>query len=52
VKFTKVILLYYGTCVRGLCENNHDLGNELEQRTPEIVIVRLQSARHQQAAKR
>ncbi|MDD5140292.1 MAG: cyclic nucleotide-binding domain-containing protein [Verrucomicrobiales bacterium] len=46
VKPTKAIFIY-GTRVRELCENDHDLGYELMKRTAEVVIGRLQSTRHQ-----
>ena len=38
-------IFIYGTRVRELCENDHDLGYELMRRTAEVVIGRLQSAR-------
>ena len=44
VKPTTAIFIY-GTRVRELCENDHDLGYELMRRTAEVVIGRLQSAR-------
>lgn len=44
VKPTKAIFIY-GTRVRELCEDNHDLGFELMKRTAEVVIGRLQAAR-------
>jgi CRP/FNR family cyclic AMP-dependent transcriptional regulator len=46
VKPTKAIFIY-GTRVRELCENDHDLGYALMKRTAEIVIGRLQSARRE-----
>ena len=44
VKPTKAIFIY-GTRVRELCDNDHDLGYELMKRTAEVVIARLQAAR-------
>jgi CRP-like cAMP-binding protein len=44
VKPTKAIFIY-GTRVRELCEDDHDLGYELMKRVSEIVIGRLQSTR-------
>jgi CRP/FNR family cyclic AMP-dependent transcriptional regulator len=46
VKPVKAIFIY-GTRVRELCENDHDLGYELMKRTVEVVIERLQSTRRQ-----
>jgi CRP/FNR family cyclic AMP-dependent transcriptional regulator len=51
VKSTRAIFIY-GTRVRELCENDHDLGYELMKRTAEIVIGRLQCARQQLVGKR
>jgi CRP-like cAMP-binding protein len=51
VKSTKAIFIY-GTRVRELCENDHDLGYELMKRTAEIVIGRLHSARRHLLDKR
>jgi CRP/FNR family transcriptional regulator, cyclic AMP receptor protein len=38
-------MFFYGTRLRELCEENHDLGYELMKRVSEIVIKRLQAAR-------
>ena len=38
-------LFFYGTHLRELCEENHDLGYELMKRVSEVVIQRLQAAR-------
>jgi CRP-like cAMP-binding protein len=43
---TKAIF-FYGTHLRELCEENHDLGYELMKRVSEIVIKRLQAARRE-----
>jgi CRP/FNR family cyclic AMP-dependent transcriptional regulator len=43
---TKAIF-FYGTRLRELCEQNHDLGYELMKRVSEIVIRRLQAARRE-----
>lgn len=40
-------IFIYGTRVRELCEDNHDLGYELMKRTSEVVIERLQATRRQ-----
>jgi CRP-like cAMP-binding protein len=37
-------IFFYGTCLRELCEENHDFGYALTTRVSEIVIKRLQSA--------
>jgi CRP-like cAMP-binding protein len=44
VKPTKAIFIY-GTRVREICENDHDLGYELMKRTAEVVIGQLQATR-------
>ncbi|MGC9942903.1 MAG: hypothetical protein ABSE48_13805, partial [Verrucomicrobiota bacterium] len=36
---------FYGTHLRKLCEENHDLGYELMKRFSEIVIKRMQAVR-------
>ena len=46
VKPTKAIFIY-GTRVRELCEQDHDLGYELMKRTAEVLIGRLQATRRQ-----
>jgi len=38
-------LFFYGTHLRELCEENHELGYELMKRVSEVVIHRLQNAR-------
>ena len=43
---TKAIF-FYGTRLRELCEENHDLGYELMMRFSEIIIKRLQAARRE-----
>ena len=43
---TKAIF-FYGTRLRELCEENHDLGYELMKRVSEIFIKRLQAARRE-----
>jgi CRP-like cAMP-binding protein len=43
---TKAIF-FYGTRLRELCEENHDLGYELMKRVSDIVIKRLQAARRE-----
>lgn len=43
---TKAIF-FYGTRLRELCEENHDLGYELMKRVSEIVIKRLQATRRE-----
>lgn len=43
---TKAIF-FYGTRLRELCEENHDLGYELMKRVSEIVIRRLQATRRE-----
>lgn len=43
---TKAIF-FYGTHLRELCEENHDLGYELIKRVSGIVIRRLQAARRE-----
>ncbi len=40
-------IFFYGTHLRELCEENHDLGYELMKRVSEIVIQRLQSVRRE-----
>jgi hypothetical protein len=40
-------ILFYGTHLRELCEENHDLGCEMMKRVSEIVIKRLQAARRE-----
>lgn len=37
-------LFFYGTRLRELCDENHDLGYELMRRVSEIIIKRLQAA--------
>jgi CRP/FNR family cyclic AMP-dependent transcriptional regulator len=44
VKPTEAIFIY-GTRVRELCDEDHDLGYELMKRTAEVVIRRLQATR-------
>jgi CRP-like cAMP-binding protein len=46
---TKAIF-FYGTRLRELCEQDHDLGYELMKRVSEIVIQRLQAARNELVA--
>jgi CRP/FNR family cyclic AMP-dependent transcriptional regulator len=43
---TKAIC-FYGTHLRKLCDENHDLGYELMKRVSEILIKRLQAARRE-----
>lgn len=43
---TKAIF-FYGTRLRELCEENHDLGYELIKRVSEILIRRLQATRRE-----
>jgi len=43
---TKAIF-FYGTHLRELCEENHDLGYEMMKRVSEIVINRLQATRRE-----
>jgi CRP-like cAMP-binding protein len=38
-------LCFYGTRLRKLCEENHDLGYELMKRVSEVVVQRLQAVR-------
>jgi CRP-like cAMP-binding protein len=45
---TKAIF-FYGTRLRELCEENHDLGYELMKRVSEILIRRLQATRRELA---
>lgn len=45
---TKAIF-FYGTRLRELCGDNHDLGYELMTRVSEIIIKRLQAARRELA---
>ena len=45
---TKAIF-FYGTRLRELCGDNHDLGYELMMRVSEIIIKRLQAARRELA---
>jgi CRP/FNR family transcriptional regulator, cyclic AMP receptor protein len=40
-------IFFYGTRLRELCEENHDLGYELMKRVSEIVIKRLQATRRE-----
>ena len=40
-------IFFYGTRLRELCEENHDLGYELMKRVSEIVIRRLQATRRE-----
>jgi len=40
-------IFFYGTRLRELCEENHDLGYELMTRFSGIIIKRLQAARHE-----
>jgi CRP/FNR family transcriptional regulator, cyclic AMP receptor protein len=40
-------LFFYGTRLRELCEENHDLGYQLMTRFTEIIIKRLQAARRE-----
>ena len=42
-------IFFYGTRLRELCGNNHDLGFELMMRVSEIIIKRLQAARRELA---
>ncbi|MES1180623.1 MAG: cyclic nucleotide-binding domain-containing protein [Verrucomicrobiota bacterium] len=46
---TKAIF-FYGTRLRELCEENHDLGYELMKRVSEILIRRLQATRRELVA--
>jgi len=41
------VLAFDGSCLRGKCEKNHDLGYELMQRFSHVVISRLQATRLQ-----
>jgi CRP-like cAMP-binding protein len=45
---TKAIF-FYGTRLREMCDENHDLGYELMKRVSEIVIKRLQATRRELA---
>ena len=47
---TKAIF-FYGTRLRELCDENHDLGYELMKRVSEIVIKRLQATRDELVAR-
>jgi CRP-like cAMP-binding protein len=38
-------LCFYGTRLRKLCEENHDLGYELMKRVSEVLVQRLQAVR-------
>ena len=40
-------IFFYGTRLRELCEENHDLGYALMMRVSEIIIKRLQAARRE-----
>jgi CRP/FNR family cyclic AMP-dependent transcriptional regulator len=40
-------LFFYGSRLRELCEENHDLGYEMMTRVSEIIIKRLQSVRRE-----
>jgi CRP-like cAMP-binding protein len=40
-------IFFYGTRLRELCEENHDLGYELMKRVSEILIRRLQATRRE-----
>ena len=40
-------IFFYGTHLRELCEENHDLGYELMKRVADILIKRLQATRRQ-----
>jgi CRP/FNR family cyclic AMP-dependent transcriptional regulator len=40
-------IFFYGTHLRELCEQNHDLGHELMKRVSEVVIKRLQAVRRE-----
>ena len=40
-------IFFYGTRLRELCEENHDLGYELMMRVSGIIIKRLQAARRE-----
>jgi CRP-like cAMP-binding protein len=40
-------IFFYGTRLRELCDENHDLGYELMKRVSEIVIKRLQATRRE-----
>jgi CRP-like cAMP-binding protein len=44
-------IFFYGTRLRELCEEDHDLGYELMNRTARVVIKRLMSARQQLVGK-
>lgn len=47
---TKAIF-FYGTRLRELCEEDHDLGYELMKRVSEVVIQRLQATRDELVAR-
>jgi CRP-like cAMP-binding protein len=40
-------IFFYGTRVRALCEENHELGYELMKRVSEVVIKRMQALRRE-----
>ena len=40
-------IFFYGTRVRALCEENHDLGYELMKRVSAVVIKRMQALRRE-----
>lgn len=40
-------IFFYGTHLRELCEENHDLGYELMKRVSDILVKRLQATRRQ-----
>lgn len=42
-------IFFYGTRLRELCEENHDLGYELMRRVAQVIIKRLQATRHELA---
>jgi CRP-like cAMP-binding protein len=44
-------MFFYGTRLRELCEDDHDLGYELMKRVSEIVIQRLQATRDELVAR-
>jgi len=44
-------IFFYGTRLRELCEEDHDLGYELMKRTANVVIKRLMAARQHLVAK-
>jgi phosphoribosylamine--glycine ligase len=48
---TEAIFLY-GTRVRALCDENHDLGYELMSRTANVAISRMMAARHELVGKK